>query len=173
MIVYARLACKSDLLWRINILKGIKMTNNSREVKIQCGGREYELKIPEGINARVIEPNHVEKAKDPREMIRDALDHPVGSLPIDKIVKPGQKVCIISDDITRFTPVEMILQEMLPRLEGAGIAKEDIVIVMALGSHRYMTEEEMVKKVGRDVFDNYRVINSEFHDQTKIGRAHV
>ena len=144
------------------------MTTNSRQVKIQCGGREYELKIPEGINARVIEPNHVEKAKDPREMIKDALDHPVGSLPIDKIVKPGQKVCIISDDITRFTPVEMILQEMLPRLEGAGIAKEDIVIVMALGSHRYMTEEEMVKKVGRDVFDNYRVINSEFHDQTKL-----
>ncbi len=105
------------------------MTAIRREVKIQCGGRVYELKIPEGINARVIEPNHVEKAKDPRQMIKDALDHPVGSLPIEKIVKPGQKVCIISDDNTRFTPVEMILQELLPRLEGAGIAKEDIGVI--------------------------------------------
>ncbi len=144
------------------------MTANSRRVKIQCGSREYELNIPEGINARVIEPNHVKKAKDPRSMIKDALDHPVGSLPIEKIVKPGQKVCIISDDNTRFTPVETILTELLPRLEKAGIAKEDIVIVMALGSHRHMTIEEMIKKVGREVFDYYRVINSEFHDQEKL-----
>lgn len=144
------------------------MTNSSNRVLIRCGDMEYELQLPQGINARVVEPNHVEKAVDPQQMIRDALDHPIDSLPIEKMVKPGQKVCIISDDNTRFTPVDLILHEMLPRLEGAGIAKQDIVIVMALGSHRHMTEEEMIKKVGRRVFDNYRVINSEFHDQDKL-----
>ena len=45
---------------------------------------------------------------------------------------------------------------------------------MALGSHRYMTENEMVKKVGRDVYKNYQVINSEFkkeEDLLNLGKA--
>lgn len=139
-----------------------------RKASLRCGDKFYELILPADIPVTVINPNHVESCRDKAAMIRDAIDHPVGSDLIENIVKPGQKVCIISDDNTRFTPVSTILGELLPRLEQAGISREDIVIVMALGSHRYMTKDEMIQKVGSDIFHKYRVINSEFRDPDRL-----
>jgi nickel-dependent lactate racemase len=100
----------------------------------------------------------------------------IASLPIEKIVKKGQRICIITDDNTRHTPVKKILKELLPRLEKSGINKNQILIVMALGSHRKMTSEEIIEKVGKNVFDTYRVINSEFHDKSlmvEIGQSQI
>ena len=42
--------------------------------------------------------------------------------------------------------------------------RDSIKIVIALGSHRYMTEEEMRERVGDTIYDTYPVMNSEFRD---------
>lgn len=139
-----------------------------KQVILTCGANKYELKIPEGACVQIAEPKKVQKAEYVKRMIREALDSPIGSLPIENIIKPGQKICIITDDITRLTPVKEILSELLSRLGNAGIAKEDIIIVIALGSHRKMTCEEMIKKVGDEVYASYKVVNSEFLDQSKL-----
>lgn len=136
----------------------------NRTISLSCGPRHYSLRLREGLKVQIAEPNHVKAVEDPQACIRKALDHPVGSDPIEKIVKEGQSVCIIVDDMTRMTPVPIILRELLPRLEGAGVRREDIVIVVALGSHRKMTPDELADKVGAEIMKNYRVLNSEFRD---------
>ncbi len=137
-------------------------------VKIPYGEREAEFLVPEG--ARLIKPEFREIGMpvDAREEIRRSLDHPVGCKRIEQQVRPGQRICIISDDITRPTPVKLILEELLFRLEGAGVGREDIFIVMALGSHRPMTEEEIVRKVGKKIAETYKVFNSQFRDPKEL-----
>ena len=100
--------------------------------------------------------------------INRALDNPIGTGKIESIVKKTDRVCIISDDITRPTPTKEILECLLKRLHGAGVTRENIFIIMALGSHRYMTDQEMIVKVGEKIFSEYRVINSEFKDPTSL-----
>ena len=126
------------------------------------------LRVPEGVRLRVASPPEVEGAPRPGEMIRQALDAPIGSPRVEELVKKGDKVCIIADDLTRPTPVALILSQLLPRLHRAGVEREDVTIVMALGSHRPMTPGEMAQRVGPEVFARYRVLNSEFRDPSLL-----
>lgn len=147
-----------------------------QEITLACGTSTYILQLPTHGRVQIVTPNHVPPAKDPGQCIRDALDHPIGSARIEDTVHPGQKICIIVDDITRKTPVPVILQQLLPRLERAGIPDRDIQIVVALGSHRKMTQEELRQKVGPGILGRYTVLNSEFRDTAmlaEVGRSQM
>ncbi|WP_312159457.1 nickel-dependent lactate racemase [Oscillibacter sp.] len=144
-----------------------------REVTLRCGENRYTVKIPDHIRFQYARLNSAEQTADPQVLIQEAFNHPAGAPRIEDMVQPGQKICIISDDNTRLTPVALILKELLPRLEGAGVRREDIFIIMALGSHRPMTAEEMTAKLGRDVCQNYRVFNSEFENPALLTQVGV
>lgn len=131
-------------------------------------GKKYPLTIPDNGKVTIAYPPRFDSLPNPKELIRNALDNPIGSERIEDRVKPGQKICIISDDITRPTPVSTVLEELLPRLHNAGIKKEDIFFVFAIGSHRRMTFEEMEQKLGKDVCAQYPVMNSEFRDPEQL-----
>ena len=133
-------------------------------VDIPSSKKNYPLRIPD--NGRVIVSSTPEfhDLPDQKDLVREALDNPIGTSRIEEMVKPGNKICIISDDVTRPTPVYLVLEELLPRLLNAGIEKKDICFVMALGSHRRMTREEMAIKLGQNIVDEYTVFNSEFSD---------
>ncbi len=145
----------------------------NRSITLHCGEKDYRVTIPPHVRFQTALLQPTEKVDDPRALIRQALENPVDAPPIEGLVGPGQRVCIISDDNTRMTPVSLILEELLPRIEGAGVLPEDIFIVMALGSHRYMTEAEMIEKLGEGVYRRYRVLNSEFHDPEKLTQVGI
>ena len=141
-----------------------------------ANGKTYPLNIPDNGRVTVAHGAEFPNLPDPSELIREALDNPIGSPKIEDMVKPGNKICIISDDVTRPTPVHLVVAELLPRLLNAGIKKEDIIFVMALGSHRRMTREEMAAKLGQNVVDEYTVLNSEFSDPellTEVGTSQM
>jgi nickel-dependent lactate racemase len=96
----------------------------------------------------VVQPTPVEPADDAQAQIAWALDHPLGSLPFGQLVHPGQPVTILIDDYSRPTPTHLLLKPVLKRLEAAGIPREDIRLVTAPGSHRRMTNEELLAKTG-------------------------
>ena len=135
-----------------------------REFLLRCGQKSCKVRVPEGVRFQYAALNTVECPEDPLAAVEEALDHPTGAPRLEELVKPGQKVCVISDDNTRPTPVALILKALLPRLERAGVRREDIFLVMALGSHRPMTQEEIAAKVGPETAANYRILNSEFEN---------
>lgn len=69
---------------------------------------------------------------------------------------------MIVDDMTRSTPVSQILPLVLEDLAGAKVRSNQIVIVIALGSHRVMTNGEISERLGEQIIRNYRVLNSCF-----------
>lgn len=141
------------------------------QVTVSCGSKHYTLRVRDGVRLQVANANHVHKAVDLPAAIRAALDGPIASPRVETIVRAGNTVCIICDDITRRTPVREILAELLPRLHGAGVSVADILIVVALGSHRKMTDAEMRAKLGQDVLAAYKVLQSEFRDLDKLAQA--
>lgn len=135
-----------------------------RNVEIPYGkNKSLSFSIPSENLMDVVSPNHVEAAADAVKEIREAIDHPIGGKPLAELVKPHHRIAIICDDITRPTPADKILPVLVGRLHECGVAEENIRIIMALGSHRYMTEEEMKQKVGNEIYGRYSVVNSEFH----------
>ena len=126
--------------------------------------RHVRFSVPDTAFAGMLEPGRVEPADDPLEAIRQALEHPIGCGRLEEIVRPGQSVNILCDDISRPTPVSQILPVLLEKLHQAGVRDRDIKIVMALGSHRYMTETEKRERVGDRIYQQIQVVNSEFRN---------
>jgi nickel-dependent lactate racemase len=141
---------------------------------------QLSVEIPDRNLTEVLSPNRVDVPPNPRQPIEEALNRPVGSDPIEDIVRrkrnqDGKDVCIICDDVTRSTPGHLIIPPILKRLNQAGVHDENVFLVIALGTHRPMTEKEIVGKVGQEVMSRVRVYNSEFRDKTdglvKVGTS--
>ena len=97
-----------------------------------------------------------------------ALNNPIGSDRLSNLVHPGQTVAIITSDISRPMPTWQVLPSVLEELYTAGIRKEDITLVFALGSHRHHTKEEMRHLAG-DAFDEIRCVDSDPGDCIHMG----
>ena len=132
------------------------------KVTLPYGHEKVSFEIPDKNFIGMMDPEFTPAIDDLKSAIENAIDNPIGTPPLSEIIKPGKKIAVIIDDDSRPTPQSVILPLLLPRLEAAGAKPEDIRIVAALGSHRYMTEEELRKRVGDAVYDRYEVINSEF-----------
>ncbi len=79
------------------------------------------------------------------------LDNPIGSAKLEEIAKPGMEVALLFDDLQRPTPVNLVIPEMLNRLNRAGIPDERVWAVCAIGTHPVYSREELEKKVGPEV----------------------
>lgn len=101
---------------------------------------------------------------DQRQVILDALAHPIGTGRLETLVHPGQSVVILFDDITRPTPAAAILPPILDALHRTGVRTEDIRLFAALGTHRPMTAAELRTKLGNAVVERYTIINREYLD---------
>lgn len=84
-------------------------------------------------------------------------------------MKPGERICIITSDITRPMPSKIALLPLLDELARAGVHRRDVLIVFALGSHRKHTEEEMRYLVGDEVFETVRCLDADASDCVHLG----
>ncbi|MGL4986670.1 MAG: nickel-dependent lactate racemase [Treponemataceae bacterium] len=109
----------------------------------------------------ILLPNEISSSKKTEEeIIITALLEPIGSQRVGNICKKGEKIVIITSDITRPLPSYKLIKPLLNELVSAGIALEDITIVFALGSHRNHTEQEMRTLVGDSVFESVKCVDS-------------
>ncbi len=113
--------------------------------------------------------NPMEHERRGRAAVRYALDNPVGAARLCETVKAGQKVAIVTSDISRPLPSYDVIPDVLDELYKAGVRREDITVVLALGSHRHHTEEEMKHLVGDRCFAEVRVVDSDPSDCVHIG----
>ena len=113
--------------------------------------------IPEANLLGVFEPKQSPAVGDAHECIRRAMRSPIGSPALSELAKPGESALIISDDYTRQTPVDVIIPIVERELRQAGVG--DVKILVALGTHRPMTEEEKLARFGQDICDRFEIIN--------------
>lgn len=138
------------------------------KVTLPYGREKVSIEIPEKNFIGMMDPEFTPALEDLKGAIENAIDNPIGTKPLGEIVTPGKKIAIVIDDGSRPTPISTILPILLPRLEAAGAKPEDITIVAALGSHRYMTEAELEERVGSEIYARYKVINSEFRKPERL-----
>ena len=92
------------------------------------------------------------------QMTHEALSTPAGTPPLKDLIAGRQRIAVIVDDRTRPTPVAGILRVLLPYLASNGFLRENVTIVIALGTHVAMTKEELEARLGRDVVSRYKIV---------------
>jgi len=122
------------------------------ELIFPWGERTLTLSLPEAWRlSGVLEPSPRPGVEDPAAAVHRSMENPIGSPRLRDVVKEGMSIALVIDDLSRPTPVDLILPAVLEDLEQGGARRQDIILITALGVHRPMSEEEIVARVGHDV----------------------
>lgn len=105
------------------------------EVEIPYGRENIKIKINE--SHEILTPNVV-TIKDADQVIRNALDNPINTIPFEEFIQNAKKLLIIVNDATRPTPTKQVLKFLYPILS----KHPKIKFLIATGVHRTPTEEE-------------------------------
>lgn len=127
------------------------------------------VEVPEKNLMGVLMSNPMEHERRGADAVRYALENPIGSPRLRELAKPGQSVVIITSDISRPLPSYDVLPSVLDELYAAGVAKENITVVFALGSHRKHTEEEKKHLAGERAYSEVRCIDGDVDDCVHMG----
>lgn len=141
----------------------------AHDYSIGYGREQQTFSLPEANLLMDMKANVPERLTAEDDLIRQALSEPIGTDRIGEICRPGEKICIITSDITRPCPSYKILPPLLAELEDAGVYPEDITVVFALGSHRRHTEEEKKKLVGSEIYARVHTVDSDPEDTVYLG----
>lgn len=100
-------------------------------------------------------------AKDIRQLVLDALAHPIDAPLLENWILPGERVALIISDMSRFW---MRQDKVIPHvvdylLNQCGVQADHLTIVVANGTHIGGDEKELRTLVTDAVYDRIRVVN--------------
>ena len=133
-------------------------------MELKYGDTTFTLHLPEQHLQGVIQARPALPAASPETIIDQALD---SHAPFFASLRSGQRVVIVTSDITRYTGSEIYLPRLIARLNQAGIADTAITIIIALGIHRRQTEHEHRKILG-PLFGRIRVMDHDCDDPGRL-----
>lgn len=129
-------------------------------VTIPYGHANKKLRIPRQNLAWIAGPKETPPVENLAEAVRVAIRSPIDAPTLPHLVdQHGTKTVILVDDSTRSTPQAQILPVLLDELNAAGVSDEDITILIALGTHRTMSEAECRTRYSEGVMKRVRVEN--------------
>jgi len=127
------------------------------------------VEVPQENLLAVLQANEMDHPRRGQEAVRYALDNPIGTPRLGELVKAGQKIAIVTSDISRPMPTYQVLPLVLEELNRAGVPDGDITLIFALGSHRGHTREEMRRLAGEECFARVRCVDSDPGDCVRMG----
>jgi len=140
-------------------------------MKLEFGyGRGVQvIEVPDRNLLAVLQSNPIAHERRGEDAVRWALANPIGAPLLRQKVQKGQKIAIVTSDISRPLPSYEVLPAVLDELYAGGAKPEDITVVLALGSHRKHTEEEKRKLVGDRCYTEVSCIDSDVNDCGRLG----
>ena len=101
------------------------------------------------------------------ELIREALEHPIGTPRLRELAKGKNKVVLVTSDHTRAVPSKLTLPILLEEIR-SGNPDADITILIATGLHRATTEEEQRRMFGDAIVDHEKIAINNAFDPTQF-----
>ena len=141
------------------------------KVQLLYGKGTLEAEIPESRFAGVLtsDLNSFVPAKAPAELVRDALENPVGSPRLSELSKGKNRVVILCSDHTRPVPSRLLIPALLREIR-AGNPDADITLLIATGCHRKPTEAELRDKFGDEIYENEKIAVHDCDDGENLVR---
>lgn len=140
------------------------------QVQLPYGDGSFPLEVPLDKLDGVIYPQKLEhESLSESEIIRQAMDQPLGSPPLRELVHPGQRVAVITSDLTRPCPSSLLLPFILEELAQAGVPDNDITIIIGNGLHRTMTPAEISASLSPQIYGRFRTLNHDLADTVHLG----
>ena len=131
-------------------------------LELKYGDSKVDIDLSKAKSVKVLNENPMDEITDLKsEFIKGVTTNMINSKPLREVISKGDKVTIVISDLTRFWQRQDLICEQLVDylVEEIGISYDDIVIVVAIGTHRMQTEEELCQLASKKVYDKVKVVN--------------
>ena len=141
------------------------MTN----IELPYGHEFLNAQIPqERLNAVLVSDMHHYKSKLSQvELVKQAIENPIGTPRLKEMAKGKNKVVIIASDHTRPVPSKVIMPLMLAEIR-RGNPSADITILIATGCHRGTSVAELESKFGPEIIANEKIYVHDCEDESML-----
>jgi len=136
------------------------------DISIQYGSKTIDQFLPVGRGTvKVLESaNFQSEITELRTDLLSAIENPLNSPPLKDMVEQyypgsGKKILVLADDNTRPNQHTKLLHPIILEylINNCNVNKDDIGILIASGTHRPPTEDEIRKRIlGEDLFAEYK-----------------
>ena len=137
---------------------------SNRRISLPYGKETIEVSVPENQLIGVYSPQDIPPVADIRAEVRRALAQPIASPSLRELVRGKKNVVFVADDNTRLTPTDQLIPILLDECNAAGVADDQITVIIALGTHRFMTEAEILAKFGEETARQVRIKNHPYKE---------
>jgi len=144
-----------------------KSRKNGVSYTIPFDKGELKFSIPSKCTFVEIKSNSDESIKDLNERIKNTLSNPINSPPLSDLIKGKKSACIVVTDNTRNCPDKEILPHLLNIIK-KHIDEKNITIIVGTGMHRKMSQQEKIDKFGKNIVDDYQVVDHDPQDESKL-----
>jgi lactate racemase len=120
------------------------------------GTGAVEFHLPSCYKPELIAPQMVPASPDPKVLVGEAIDHPLGTISLEDFRHAGSVVIAINDK-TRPVPHGDLLPPLLSRLEELGISPQHINLLIATGTHLPMPPSEFSRILPQELIERYPV----------------
>lgn len=104
---------------------------------------------------------------DQLTIVKKAMEHPIDSKKLKELAVGKDKVVILISDHTRPVPSKYILPLMLKEIR-EGNPDADITLLVATGCHRGTTKEELIGKIGENIYKNEKIYIHDCDDESML-----
>lgn len=128
--------------------------------KLLFGRGTIDVSLPDSAQAHVIQKPDFPPAAAASEVFAAAMANPVDSRTLGVLCEGCHSACILICDITRPVPNHVFLRPMIETMISAGIAADNITVLIATGLHRPNEGDELAELVSDDwVLQTVSVVN--------------
>src|SRR5215813_7963311 len=125
------------------------------KLRLDYGTTGLFADFPDG-RTTVIEPVYAPPAPDSKAVLQEAIRKPIGKPALTDLYKPRQKVGISVCDITRAQPRQVMIEALLSEMPG--VRQNDVTIMIATGTHRRNSTDEIERMIGRELAQHCRIV---------------
>jgi len=141
------------------------------EVWLPYGKTEISVDPAPDLLLAVLEPRRhltVHKEKE----IENALRNPLGTVPLAEKVRKSDKVVVAVDNQTGRSTAELLVKSLIQELTSAGVQESDITVLLACGTRREPTQDDVSRLLGRELAGLKHVChNPQKSPLTSLGRS--
>lgn len=123
------------------------------------GKRGLQVELADDLNITAVEPLSAPAYEDQHQAVLDALEQPIESKGLHERVGATDTVAVVVNDITRHTPTPLLLSAIRTAL--AHVPPENIKILVATGTHRTNTPEELTEMLGTEWVNEFRIVQND------------
>ncbi len=131
-------------------MQTIKLPYNTTELNLQVNDENLKAVLTAKLH-------HYNADCSESEIIKNALENPIGTPKLCELAKGKNKITLITSDHTRAMPSKITLPILLKEIR-KGNKNAEITILIATGLHRATTEQEQRLMFGDEIVDSEKIL---------------